>query len=201
MASQNEIANHALDLLGETSITDINDSVERAERLLGAWEATRDRSLRSHIWSFSLERVSLAADASAPEWGFDYQYTLDGDVVRVVQVNDYWPPAVLSDYVNSDTAPFRIEARKILTDYAAPLKVRWAVNSIDVGQWDACFAVVMACNLADRISTRATGSETIKARIKEERRQALLEALRANALEQPPTMINDGSWIASRFAV
>ena len=201
MASQNEIANHALDLLGEIAIDDISDAVEPAERMLAAWNATRDSALRARWWRFSIQRTTLAADASTPAWGFDLQYTISGDVVRVIQVDQYWPAAVLSDYIGSDSSPYRIDGDKILTDIAAPLKVRWIVNSVDVGLWDPCFAKVLACDLADRLSTRLTASETIKARIKEEKRVALSEAVQANALEQPPVMINDASWIASRFAV
>lgn len=201
MASQLEITNHALDLLGETSISDINATTEPAEKLLGAWDATRDRALRSHLWHFSIRRRSLAADATAPVWGFTKAYTIDGDVVRVVQVDQYFPGVVLSDLVGSDTSAYRIEGGKILTDIAAPLKVRWVLNSIDVGAWDPCFAVVMACNLADRLSTRVTGSESVKARIKEERRVALLEAVRTNAIEQPPAHMADNSWMASRASI
>ncbi|MGE0533146.1 MAG: hypothetical protein AB7P35_17695 [Hyphomonadaceae bacterium] len=201
MASQNEIANHALDLLGETSIDDINDTTERAERLLAAWEATRDRALRAHWWNFAIKREALAADATAPAWGFTKAYTIDGDVVRVIQVDQYFPGPVLSDFVGADTSPYRIENGKIITDIAAPLKVRWIVNSIDVGMWDPLFAVVMACNLADRLSTRVTGSENIKLRIKEERRMAIVEAVRTNAIEQPPAHIGDNSWMAARQAV
>jgi hypothetical protein len=121
-------------------------------------------------------------------------------VVRVIQVDQYWPAPVLSDYIGEDSAEFRIEGDKILTDIASPLKVRWIVNTVDVGQWDPCFAQVMACDLADRISTRMTASEQIKGRIKQERYMALSEAVRANALEQPPTAIADASWVASRFS-
>ncbi len=201
MASQTSIANHCLDLIGEDSISDINDSVDRAEKIRNAWDGERDSALRAHWWNFSIERVSLAADSAAPNWGFDKQYSLDADVVRVIQVDQYYPPAVLSDLINADTSLYRIEGRKILTNLTAPLKVRWIVNSIDIGDWDACFAKVMACNLADRLSTKLTGSEAIKARIKAEKRDALREARRANAIENPPTLANDGRWMASRFSV
>lgn len=201
MASQTDIANHCLDLLGETSITDYSDAVERAERIRGAWDATRDAALRAKWWRFSIERTTLAADVAAPAWGFTKQYSIAGNVVRVIQVDEYYPSPSLSDLVGSDTSPYRIEGDKILTNIAAPLKVRWIVNTKDIGLWDACFAKVLACDLADRLSTRITGSENIKARIKAERRDALNDATQANALEQPPAMIGDGSWMASRFAV
>lgn len=201
MPSRNSITNHALDLLGEPSVDDYTDAVERAERIAAAWDDTRDALLRAYLWSFAIERASLAADSTAPTWGFARQFTIDGDVVRLVQVDQYYPPASLSDYVGTDSAPYRREGNKILTDIAAPLKVRWVINSVDVGSWDPCFARVMACDLADRYATRGTGSESIKQRIKSERSDALIQALRANAIETPPTAIGDGSWMASRLAV
>jgi hypothetical protein len=201
MASQTAIVNHALDLLGETAINDISDATEPAERMLAAWDHTRDAALRGRWWRFAIERASLPADSSTPAWGFTTQYQIAGDVVRVIQVDQYWPAPVLSDYVGSDTSPYKIEGDKILTDITAPLKVRWIVNSVDVGLWDSLFARVMACDLAERLAPRLTGSETMLARINQQRAKAITEAVRVNALEQPPTMINDSSWIASRFAV
>lgn len=201
MPSQNSIAGHAIDLLGESAISDINDSDPIAMRLLAAWEDTRDATLRRHWWKFAIQRESLAALSTAPEWGFSKQYQIEGNVVRTIQVDQYYNLANTADFINSDSSPYRIEGDKILTDIAAPLKVRWIVNDVDVGLWDALFAKVMACDLADRISIRFTGSETVKARIKAERVDALKEAVRINAIEQPPTQRADSSWLASRLAV
>lgn len=201
MASQNEIANRCLDLIGEDSISDISDTTERATRIRNNWDLTRDLLLRGHGWNFAKVRRSLAADTSAPAWGFAVQYTLPGDCVRAFKVDQYYPPVILSDMVGADTAAYRIEGGKILTDITAPLKVILIVNSIDVGSWDPCFAAVMACDLADLFSTRATGSETIKARIKAERRNALTLAVRTNAIENPPAKLQDGPWIAAHQSV
>ncbi len=201
MASQNEIANWALDMLGAESIDDINGTEERATKLLGAWIPVRDALLRKKWWRFSIQRRILAEDSAAPVWGYVNQFTLDGDVVRVIQVGEFYPDIDLSDLSNSETAAYLLEGDKILTNMAAPLKVRWIVNSIDVGLWDPCFAKVMACDLAERLAPRLTESESIKARIVNDRREALREAVRSNALETPPRTRADGSWMASRFAV
>lgn len=188
-----------MDLLGEPAISDINDINERAERLLAAWGPVRDAALRARWWRFSIQRTTVAASVTAPSWGFARQYQIAGDVVRVIQVDQYWFGATLSDVIGADSSPYRVEGDKILTDIASPLKVRWIVNSVDVGLWDPCFAKVMACDLADRLSTRITGSENVKARIKEERRVALLEATAASALEQPPQSIGDDTWMTVRL--
>lgn len=200
MASQNEICNWALALLGEPSIDDISDSVERAELLTAAWGPVRDQLLREKWWRFSIQRTSLPADSATPDWGFALQYQIAGDVVRTIQVDQYWVIPV-SDFVNGDTSPYVIEGDKILTDIAAPLKVRWIVNSVDVGFWDAGFAKVMACDLAERLAPRVTGSENMLQRIASQRAQAMTAAQRANALESPPRMIADSSWLASRLQV
>ena len=202
MASQNEIANWCLDMLGETRIDDINDSVERAELLLSAWEPVRDQLLREKLWRFSIQRASLPADSATPEWGYDLQYQIAGDVVRVIQVAEYFTPALCQpDYIGADTSMYKVEGDKILTNLEAPLRVRWVVNSIAVGLWDPCFARVMACDLAERIAPRVTGSENILQRVAAQRSAAVTAAQRANALEQPPQMINDSSWMMSRVQV
>lgn len=197
--SETDIANWALDLLGETPITDLSAPVERAEALLRAWPGVRDRLLRRHVFHFAKRRKSLAASAAAPAFGFAYAYAIDADVTRVLQVGDFYPAAVLDDYVGAPTESWTIEDGSILTDLVAPLPVIWVVSSTPVGNWDSCFARLMACDLADRASTRLTSSESIKARINAERREAMSDAIRSNAVELPPRQIADGSWLASRL--
>ena len=199
--SETDIANWALDLIGETPITDLNASVERAEDLLRAWPSTRDRLLRRHVFHFAKRRKKIAAAASTPSFGYAYAYAIDADVARVLMVGDSYPAAVLSDYVGAPTETWTIEDGHILTDLVAPLPVIWTVNSTPVGAWDPCFARLMACDLADRVAVRITASESIKTRIAAERREAVSEAVRSNAIELPPRQIADGSWLATRSTV
>lgn len=197
MASQLEIANWALMLLGQKRLSSLSDDNEKAENILAGWDMLRDRALRRQAWHFAIERVSLAADADAPEWGFDYQYSLDGDVVKVLQVSEFYPGPDLSDNRDADTGLYRIEKRKILTNLGAPLAVKWVVNSVDIGEWDASFAAAFAADIADYLEPRITQSDATAQRIAAWRAEAMVEANATNAIEDPPEPPADDSFLAA----
>lgn len=197
MASQLEIANWALMLLGEKRLSSLADDNDNAENIVAGWDMLRDRALRRQAWHFAIERASLAADATAPEWGFDYSYTLDGDVVKVLQVSEAYPGPDLSDYRSSDSAAYRIEGRKILTNIGAPLSVKWVVNSVSVGSWDASFAAVLAADIAEYLQPRAAGSAE---KIGRWRFEAMTEAYATNAVEDPSEPFADDTWMAAHNA-
>jgi hypothetical protein len=200
MASQLEIANWAMMLIGEKRLSSLSDDNGHAENIAAGWDMLRDRALRRHAWHFAIERASLAADSAEPEWGFDYQYSLAGDVVKVLQVGEYYPGADRSDLRTSETAEYRIEGRKILTNYGAPLSVKWVVNSVAVGEWDASFAALFAADLAEYLSPRATGSGEMAQRIAMWRMEAAAEANATNAIEDPPEHLADDSWMTAHGA-
>lgn len=198
MASQLEIANWAMTLIGEGRLSSISDPTGNAELVSAGWAMVRDNLLSApSAWSFAIQRAALAADTDAPAWGFSAQYTIAGDVVRVLQVSETYPGLDLSDNYQSDGRLFVREADKILTDLGAPLYVKWIVNSVDVGLWHASFAKLMACDLAEFVNPRATESDSIAKRIALQRQQAWLQAAIANAIEQPSEPPADGSFMAA----
>lgn len=199
MTSQIDIANWALDYCGATRINSLSDTSERAELINNAWISTRDYALRARTWRFSILRDELTRDTATPAWGFDYQYTLPGDCLRVLQIGETYALSDLSDYVTTDNSLWRIEQDKILISDEGPLKLRYVSNAVAIGLWDTAFAHYFAALLAERIITRLTESETARARIKDEKMMALREAMRCNAFENPPVRPADGSWIASRY--
>jgi hypothetical protein len=200
MASQIEIANWALMLVSEKRISALSDDNANAEYISAAWDMLRDRALRRQAWHFAIERAELAADATSPTWGYDYQYSFNSDVVKLIQVGETYPGADRSDLRNSELAEYRVEGRKILTNYGAPLKVRWVVNSTAIGEWDPAFAALMAADIAEHIAPRATESDSISQRIANWRAEAMLEAYATNAIEDPPEHQADDSWMSAHGA-
>lgn len=197
MASQLQIANWALMLIGEKRLSALSDDNANAENISAAWDFLRDRALRRQAWHFAIQRTSLAADATAPDWGFDYRYALAGDVVKVLQVSETYPGLDLSDNRNSDTAQHRIEGRYILTDLGAPLYVKWVVNSVDIGDWDPSFCALFAADIAEHIGPRATASDAVSQRIAAWRAEAMAEANATNAIEDPAEPVADDTWMAA----
>lgn len=200
MATQLLIANWALTLIGEKRLSSLSDDSQNAELITDLWDAVRDATIAQAAWHDFIERTSIAVDSAEPAWGFNYQYTLPGNVVRPLQIGPYYVGLNLSDNRNADEADYRIEQRKILTNLGAPLDVKWLINSVDVGLWQPCFAKLMAADLAENINPRVTENETIAQRLSFWRTRAWAEAGTANAIEDPPDHPADDAWMAAHSA-
>lgn len=199
MASQVEIANRALTKIGEARILSLTDDLEAARVVSSLWDIVRDSELRARNWNFSLTRASLPALVTTPAWGFYYQYQLPSDCLRVIQVDEFFPGPSMSDYRNRSEAQYQIEGGKILTDLAAPLKIRYVARIEDTGSWDAAFVEVFACKLAVEVCERLTQSNTKRDLAWNEYGEALKAAVRADAIENPPEPLPDDSWMLSRL--
>jgi hypothetical protein len=200
MASAVDIANSALTKLGADRILNMNDAQKEARDINAIFTMRRDALLRAYNWSFAMTRASLSALADAPTWGYSYFYQMPSDCVRVVQVSDEWVVNSLADYISGpDAEPYRIEGRKIATDFGAPLKIRYVQRITDTGNFDAMFTEAFACDLAYHACESITQSNSKKEGLKDDKREAILLAIRANAIELPPQVIGDDSWILSRL--
>lgn len=200
MASSVDIANSALTKLGEDRIMSLTDNVKAAREINAVFELRRDKLLRTYGWSFAMKRASLPALDEAPAWGYAYAYQKPSDCLRFVQVNDYFCIPSLSDYkAGVDTEPYRIEGQTIATNFSAPLKVRYIRRVTNSGEFDACFIEAFAADLAFECCEAITQSNTKKESLREDRRTAILDAIRSNAIELPPQDVQDDSWIMSRL--
>ena len=200
MASNVQIANSALTKLGAARIMSLSDNKKEAREINAIFELRRDHLLRSHNWSFAMERTTLPALDDTPAWGYSYLYQLPTDCLRVVQVDDMWVVPGLADYTSGpDSEPYKITGRRIETDIGAPLKLRYVKRITDAGAFDAAFVEVFAADLADQVCEALTQSNTKRELTQRALKQALLEAVRANAIELPPEAIPDDSWILSRL--
>lgn len=199
MASQVDIANRALTKLGAARIISFGDDNKQARAVASMFDLVRDAELRAHVWSFSIRRASLPALSTTPDWGFDNEFQLPSDYLRVIQVEEMYPGPSMSDYRNENAAMYAIENRKILANYPAPLKIRYVARVDDSSQWDATFIEAFAARLAVEMCEDLTQSNTKKAEAKQEYDMAIRLAIRANAIEQPPQPLPDDGWMLSRL--
>lgn len=199
MASEVEIVNVALTLLGESRIVSLDDPVKAAREAKAIFEVNRNALLAGYSWSFSLFRTSLPALADAPEWGFSYKFRIPNGCLRVVQIGDYFPGLDLTDYRGAPTEDYIIEGRNILTSLSAPLKFRGVNTITDTAQFAASFVKTLAAYLAMDLAEPLTGSDTKRGRAGEALAREIRLAIQANAIELPPKKLADDEWLMSRL--
>ena len=78
------IWNMALDLLREQPLAAITDEKATAKWLTRNYDQQRDYLLERLPWKFALDRDEIAADATAPAWGWSYRYLLPTDALRIM---------------------------------------------------------------------------------------------------------------------
>lgn len=199
MASNVEIANRALTKVGAKRIIALTDNTKEAREINSMFAIVRDAELRAHNWRFSIKRASLAAHADTPTFGFSYQYRTPADCLKILEVGDYYPGAELTDYVNADDSAYAYENGFILTDYVAPLNLRYVARIEDPTMFDALFVESFACKLAMEIAEPLTQSNTKRDQATREYQFAVREAIRSSSIEKPPVKVADDTWLLARL--
>lgn len=101
-ASWVDIANSALVKCGAATIVSLTDASREANIVNLRLFYARDTVLRMHAWKDATNRVILSPLVTAPAFGYDYQFQLPSDCLRVLQV------------VSDNT--YKIERDMVLTD-------------------------------------------------------------------------------------
>jgi hypothetical protein len=199
MASVIQVANRALTKLGSARITSLSDDVKAARSISSCFEDLRDDELRAHRWQFAMKRTTLAALSTAPAFGYNYQYALPSDFLRIDMVDDRFPAAIMDNYIDAEYLEWTLEGNVILTDIAAPLKLRYIAQITDPTYWDENFREALASRLAMEIAEDLTQSESKKASAAKDYDRAIRQAIRINSIERPAVMPPDNSWVISRI--
>jgi len=199
MASEVEIVNIAMTLLGETRIISLDDDTKPAREAKAIFAADRDALLAGYNWSFAMARQQLSVLATPPVFRYLNQYLLPADCLRVVQVGTFFHGVDLTDYRGCSTEEFQIEGRNILTDLGAPLDFRYVKRVIDATLFSANFVKAFGAQLAADLAEPLTQSDTKRARALDQFQTEINLAIRANAIELPPKKLADDEWIMSRL--
>lgn len=199
MASVIQVANRALTKLGSARITSIDDDVKAARSVKSCFEDLRDDELRAHRWQFAMKRTTLAALSTAPAFGYEYQYQVPSDFLRLDMVDDRFPSVVMDNYIGTEALDWILEGNLILTDIEAPLKLRYIAQITDPNAWDASFREALACRLAAELAEDLTQSNQKRQLAWQEYKEAISKAVRTNAIEKIPVTPPDEAWVVGRL--
>jgi hypothetical protein len=194
-----QIANRALTKLGSARITSIDDDVKAARSIKSCFEDLRDDELRAYRWQFAMKRTSLAALSTAPAFGYEYQYQVPSDFLRIDMCDDRFPSTIMDNYIGAEYLDWVLEGNKILTDIDAPLKLRYIARIEDPNQWDVNFREALACRIAAELAEDLTQSNQKRQLAWEEYKIAINKAIKSNSIEKLPVMPPDDQWVVGRL--
>jgi hypothetical protein len=198
-ASNVAIANLALTKLGDLRILNLTDNTKPAREVNAVFDMTRDYLQRRFSWRFCIKRANLAADTSTPLWDWAYQYQIPTDCMRILQVGQWYPSPDLSDLISTGGQEYVLEGKYILSNQAGPLKLRYLSRVEDPVQFDAAFDMAFSAYLAYILAEPLTASAEQKQMAYNDYRNAIKDAVIANAIENPPESLADQTWILARL--
>lgn len=198
-ASETEVGNAGLIKIGVATVLDFSDNSKQARLLTQRFAALRDLELRSHPWTFASTRAQLTAEATAPAFGYDRQFVLPADCLRLSRIGDYDAVLGLTLYDGGGRALYQLEGGRILTDLGSPLNIRYVRREVDVTRWDPCFDEALSCRIAMDFAEPLTQSDAKAEKAAKFYQDAIKQARRQNAIERAAESIPDGSWVMSRL--
>lgn len=177
MASDVDICNSALNMIGASNIVALTEDSRAARVCNQRFEFVRDATFRAHPWNCLLRRTSMAAESDAPAFEFTSQHTLPSDpyCLRVLRPED------------PDTV-YRVEGRKLLSN-TTPFKMIYVARVTDPNEYDQLLLETLAARLASDISYALVNSASLTAQLYQLYEQKLSEARFVDATEGTPENI------------
>lgn len=192
MASDVEIVNNALCLLGENTVTSLADNTVRARLASQFYGPTRDAVLRAHPWNCAVDRASLGLLSEVPVFGWKYQFTLPTDpfCLRVLALNDYQP-------WGDSGCDFKVEGRALLAN-TMTANIRFIGRITDPNIYDSLLYEAFSARLAAKLAYPITKSAQTAQEMMKLYEELLQQARSINGQEGSPSFQRDGTLLEVR---
>jgi hypothetical protein len=143
--SKTSITNSALLEIGVPAILTIDEDSEAARTANTIFDQLLDEELEDHDWTFARSRQQLAAETTAPAFGYTYSHVLPTN------------PYCLHVLEEINKAEYKLEGRKILSD-DTPLQIRFTYRVTDMNELSAAFRRAFVYKLASKLALPLTSS-------------------------------------------
>lgn len=180
MASRVAIANLALTALGADRIVSFDENSENARRVTAVYDYCLEDVLRAHPWNFAIQRQQLSRLTSTPTFGYDYEFQLPPDCLRVLDIND-------GSYLITD---YKVENRKILCDYT-DIYIKYIGRVTDPTQFTSQFIFVLSSRIQAELAYPITNNKSSSEMSYNLYQQRLQLAKQADAQESDSTNVID----------
>jgi hypothetical protein len=188
------IYNDALSILGLPKIVANDDDSNRRSALDTAWDAELIRSLLEDIgWTFAIETQKSQYDPSLePEWGYSRVHAVPSDLLRLDGV-------FTDEYLRFPLKYYFDEGDNLYTDYDEIYIQYVSTDYVSTpDSWPTSFKRLVAGRLAKDAGAVlvSEGANVDRADIEYESRERT--AYSSDAVQSPPRLIHEGSWVRSR---
>jgi len=201
MTSTVDIANFALNQIGASNITALDENSKPARIINQRYESVRDSVFRAHPWNCLIRRVELAQETDAPAFGYNFQYALPADpfCLRVLEFSNGTMNYPRDNMVSNSNGPvYVIEGRKLVTDEAIA-KIKYVGRVTDPNEYDANLIDVLAAKLAFEIAYAIAGSTSLVGMASSIYDQKLSEARFIDGTEGAQDRIEASDFIEARM--
>lgn len=169
MPSKTDIANIALAKFREGRITSIESTTDDvAVMCADQYDNARDMLLEEHRWNFAGKRATLTELGTAPAFGWDKQYQLPGDLIRLKDVNG-------EDNEGSSRA-FEVEGNVLLTNDTS-VNITYIYKVTNTNLYSPTFVDALAYKLAALTCSRITGDDRLTVALEKQYEVALAKAI------------------------
>jgi hypothetical protein len=201
MTSTVDIANYALNIIGASNISALDENSKAARLVNQRYEGVRDAVFRSHPWNCLIRRAELAQETEAPAFGYAYQYALPTSpyCLRVLEFSNgslSYPQDNM--FSNSGGPVYVIEGRKLLTDEGTA-RIKYIGRVADPNEYDASLIEALSARLASEIAYAVTGSTTVMQLAAALYDEKMKEARFVDATEGAPQKLEASDFIEARF--
>lgn len=185
MTSIVAVCNRALSKIGdELIIMSLDDNTKPARYCKALYADTRDFVLRSYPWRFALKRYVLAPLKEKPLFGYEYQFSLPSDCLRVWKM--------------TEGERYQVEGQCLLMNQNVCRFIGIAKIE-DATVFDPMFAEALALRLAAELAIPLTASVTLRDSLMKEYQQFVQQAKTASAMEGVQDVFVPQGWVEARF--
>lgn len=186
MASKTQIANRALNKLGQGRVSNIDtDPSVAAITMSQLWDTVRDATLQMYPWNFATKRTDLAPDSSAPSWGYSTSFSIPSDCLQLLEIKD--------------DIDYKIEGNKILCDEDDIIYIKYIRREDDVSMYPPIFVEMLSHNLAIESCDRITDDTNLKAVLIQQAKDLREKVLATDSVENLPVDVIEDDWVTVRF--
>lgn len=196
MASELEICNMALAILGQTDISSLKEDTQSARLCNQYYDSVRKQLLRAHDWGFSKTRDKLIKLGQEEIFGgFEYYYAKPtkalfitavfekGEAIKKRRFKMFYKPSLNQEVISTN-------AENAYVEYVRDVE--------DTTLYDSLFVEAFSAALATKIAMSLTGSTDLYQMAYQTYKLTLDEARYSNKVEQLDEVVYENPYLSSR---